>query len=382
MRGLVVFLLVVGLASATQARAANAGFVDVTRLVATHPLHGVLAQYDREIAALRDTQKVVGLGNPELSATNAATSLQADAATAAARAEAIGRRNASADLARERQGIAAMLRFQQVADRERAASSMQLIAETNANLQAYRGGIAERTQRAYAARQQQLHENESTLAYNLARRDAGKRLVLRLKIDDLHLSAEKRARLQALLIQVNLSELNAVDELRRSDARELEAYRAQLERAGSAWAATMDAQLRTKSEANYAILQRVFNEETGASTFPLLSQVEAFSKTYAPSSTARSIATGMQSSARDVAQRFEGAAADDAQSKRDVAAQLASLQAHRAALYRSIMAEITAATQLVARERHVSSIRFVANREKGGGLDLTGPVELRLAQKW
>ena len=36
------------------------GFADLTQLVASHPLHGVLLEYDREIAALSSTQNATG----------------------------------------------------------------------------------------------------------------------------------------------------------------------------------------------------------------------------------------------------------------------------------------------------------------------------------
>ncbi len=308
---------------------------------------------------------------------------KADAATAGSRAAAIGGRDLSADLERERQGIADLLRSQQVADRKKAASTTRLVTETNANLRAYGDALAERTQRAYAARQQQLREKESGLAYDLERRDAGKRLMLRLKLDDLHLNAAQRAHLQASLAALNVGEVRAIDALRRSDASELAAYRAQLERAASVEAAAMNVQLRAKSQANYAILQRVFNEEAGAvGAFPLASEVSAFRKSYAPSSNAQSIVAGMRSASRDVAQRFEGLSAADAQSKHDLAAQLVLLQANRAQLYRSILAEIRSVVKRVAHERHLSGVKFVADRANRGGLDLTQLVESRLMQEW
>ena len=209
--------------------------------MATHPLHGVLTQYDREIAALRNTQKVAGLHDPGLSA---------DTCSGIARRPMPRRRGhaplqsegaiLSADLERERQGIADLLRSQQVADRKKAASTTRLVTETNANLRAYGEALAERTQRAYAARQQQLREKESSLAYELERRDAGKRLLLRLKLDDLHANAGQRAQLQASLAALQSSEARAIDALRRYDASELAAYRAQLERTASVEAAAMD----------------------------------------------------------------------------------------------------------------------------------------------
>ncbi|MGA8097509.1 MAG: hypothetical protein WB810_02495, partial [Candidatus Cybelea sp.] len=52
--------------------AASVGFVDLPRLVASHPLHSVLAQYDSEIAALRSTQNVAGLRDPAATAARSA----------------------------------------------------------------------------------------------------------------------------------------------------------------------------------------------------------------------------------------------------------------------------------------------------------------------
>ena len=360
-------------------RAADAGFVDLQRLVANHPLHGILAQYDRDIAALRATQQVAGLRDPALSAADAVTSLRADTASAASRADAIGKRDGSADLARERQSITAVLRSQRAADRAMAVSRSQLVTETNANLHAFSGAIARRTERAYAARQQQLRENESTLAYQLERRDAGKRLMLRLKLDDLHASPAQRARLQTALTALDASERQPLDALRRADANDLAVYQSQLQRDASAGAGAMDSQLRVKSAANYAVFQRVFSEAGAtAGTLPSPSQLAALRTTYAPSRSAQSIASGMRSASDDVAQRFEAAAAVDADSQRDVAAQLRSLRAARAALYRTIVAQIRATAQLVARQRHVRAVTFVNGRSQRG-VDLTAAVASRLS---
>ncbi len=152
-RALAGLLLGVAFTPAAHARAADVGFIDLPRLVTAHPLHKVLAQYDREIRALRHTQSVAGLQDAALSAAHSAASLQNDAASAASRAASIGARNPAGALAREQQGISTLLRSRQSADRKMAASTTQLVAETNANLQAYSGSIAERTQRAYSARQ-------------------------------------------------------------------------------------------------------------------------------------------------------------------------------------------------------------------------------------
>ena len=45
-------------------RGESIGFADLPQLIGAHPLYGVLAQYDREIAALRGTRSVSGLTDP------------------------------------------------------------------------------------------------------------------------------------------------------------------------------------------------------------------------------------------------------------------------------------------------------------------------------
>ncbi|MGA8575537.1 MAG: hypothetical protein WB609_07615, partial [Candidatus Cybelea sp.] len=47
------------------------GFVDLAQLVASHPQHAILFEYDREIAALRSTQNLPGLA-PVATAENGA----------------------------------------------------------------------------------------------------------------------------------------------------------------------------------------------------------------------------------------------------------------------------------------------------------------------
>ena len=62
-------LALAALLSAVAARAVEApAYVDVARAVAAHPLHAMLAQYDREIAALRATLTVPTSGAPAVQA--------------------------------------------------------------------------------------------------------------------------------------------------------------------------------------------------------------------------------------------------------------------------------------------------------------------------
>ena len=361
--------------------AASVGFVDLPRLVASHPLHSVLAQYDSEITALRSTQNVAGLRDPAATAARSAAALQPDAIAAAARAQAIGGRDPAAARARERAVIAQLALSERGAGSGTATYATELASETNANLRAYGDALSERTQRAYAARERQLREKELTLAYDLARRDAAKRLALRLKRDDLHLDSARRASLKAQLAMLNAEEQRAVGAMRHADAAQLFAYRAQLERDAAANAGEMDQQLRSRAGANYTILQRVFHEAgNGFQVLPSPLQLVAFNRSYAASSSAQAIASGMQSAGRDLSQRFRQIAAADARSQRDAAVQLRTLEADRDALYRSIVAQVKAEALTLARQRGLGGVEFVNAAPKAGRLNLTPAIGARMAR--
>ena len=359
---------------------AAAGYVIISQLIASHPLHGMLAVYDRQIAALRSTQSVAGLRDPAASAANAVTAMRSDAAITMANVDAIGSLDAAATRERERVAAAAVLRSRQAPERSFATYRSQLATETNANLRAYSGGLNERTERAYAARAQQLREKESTLAFDLGRQNAGRRLMLRLKLAELHLTPARRRQLQGELDALNASERQAIDAMHRRNAAELATYRSQLESTAAAGAGAMNAQLRAKAGANYAILQRVFNEGAGAAgAFPLPSQLATFTGGYDARRTAQGISSDVRSATADVAQRFARLGATDAQSHREVAAQLQALQGARAAIYGTILKQIQAAAETVARERHLTAIKLVSAAPKGGFVNVTEAVAAKIA---
>jgi hypothetical protein len=381
--GAMVLLGLAGLTTAGSpvALAAGVAFVNLPRLVASHPLHGLLVQYDSEIAALRATQGIEGLSDPAKTAQVGATSLHAGISAAAARAEAIGKRDAGANRAREQNAIAQLVRSERASDSEIKAYAMELSSETNAILRAYGGALSESTERAYASREQQLREKELTLAYDLERRDAGRRLELRVRLDDLHLDSARRANLHAALAALDAQELRAINAMRSADADRLATYRAQLQQNAAASGERMVGQLRSKAGANYLILQRVFHEAAnGRGALPPPSRLAAFSRSYAAPSDGEKIASGMRAAGNDLAQRFGQIGATDAQSQRDAGAQLRALRADRDALYRSIVAQIRTEALVLARQRGLGSVEFVSAVPTTKGFDLTPAVAARLAR--
>lgn len=360
---------------------ALAGYVIVSQLLASHPLNGVLVQYDRQIAALESTQRMTGLRDPASSAQNGAAAVRQDASLGASQAQRNGARNESADRARESVALDAAVRSTQGANAAAATYSTQLTTATNANLRSFGDAIATRTQRAYAARAQQLREKELTLAFDVARRDAQQRFMLRLKLNELHLVPSERARLAAQLRSLDAGERQAVEAMRRANAAQLAAYREQLQHDAAASTGAMNAQLRTKAGVNHAILQRVFNEGAAAlGPFPTTSQLAVLRTSYTPSETARQIADGLRAAGADLAQRFARAAEVDAQSQREVTAQLRALQAARSALYRAMLAQIRAEANAEAQQRHVTAVSFVESATPG--VNLTPAVRSRLARDW
>jgi hypothetical protein len=359
---------------------AVAGYVIVSQLVAMHPLHGLLASYDRQIAALRATQTVPGLQNPAASAAHGAAAAANVAASGASQAQAIDARDGASSRARESAAAAALERSRNATSSAVARSTGQLAAETNANLRGYNEAMNERVERAYAARAQRLREQELTLAYDLLRRDAQQRLMLRLKLSDLHLTAEQRSALQAQLGALNGAEARSVDAMRSGNAAQLAAYRTQLERDASNANAQMEGQLRGKAGANYAILQRVFNEPEPAGV-PSQAQLTVFGNSFAAARSAQAISAGFRAAGSDLAARFRSVGDADAASQRATAAQVGALETDRAALYRTIVAQIRSDAQAIARERHLTGVDFVA-APRHGLVNLTGAVGAQLARDW
>jgi hypothetical protein len=362
--------LAVLLAAAAPA-APRIGFVDLAQLVAAHPLHPVLAQYEREIAALRSTEDLPRLTGVGARARASALAVRADASAATFQAGRIAAATAAQSRSEERSALATVLASQH-ASATGAAYTSELIRATNAGLAAYQRSIAQRNERAYAAREQQLREKESTLAFDLARADAGKRLVLRVKLAELHLSGAARASLRAQLAALDARELQAVRVQQRNDAAALAAYQSELQRDGSDAVGAMAAQVRAIAAANLATDRQILRARS--SLAPMLpdqpARARAFEASFAPMENAQAVAQGFNTAGYGLALRFTALGSAAEASQRGAAAQIARLEADRSALYRAIVAQIVREAQTLARERHLDRIDLTGSPPKGS-LDLT-----------
>jgi Skp family chaperone for outer membrane proteins len=368
------------LTNATASAAEAVGYVDVARAVAAHPFHPVLAQYDREIAALRGTLEALPSGDPTAQAQRGAAALARGTDSAQTRLQAMGGSSGGDDRSRERTALTSVRTSQRAADRAMATYSAELVRETRASVESYRRSIAERNARALAARRQQLHERELTLAFDLARAHAGKRLTLRLKLDHLHLDGTDRRRLGRELAALNADESRAVAAMRRTDAGVLAAYERELERDGAAENARMAAQLRANATANLALRRRVLRAGPSAGAPDLSTQAASFAASYRSEADARTVADSLRAASDDVSKRFALLAASDRASRDETVRRIRALRADRNSLYQSILARIRRASETLLRERHLSKLELRGKRP-AGSVDLTPAVETELARR-
>lgn len=355
---------------------ASIGFADLPLLIAGHPLHGVLAAYDREIAALRSTQTVPGLDDPAGRAQSVAASLRNRSGAARLRAQAIAARDTRPDLLQENAALSTIVALRGASERAALHYSDELNREVTASLSAFERATAQRTGRAVRARRQQLREKELMLAYDLARRDAPQRLLLRLKLSELHLDAATRKALESQLVGLNEREGDALAAARRWDGAVLGSYRRQLQDEGATANARMASQLRAKGAANDAIRLRAFQAESNAAAAvpDVASQLALFRSSYRSAADAQAIATGFGAAGVDLSRRFGELSDVDERSRAATAAQIERLTVDRGKLYRSIVAQIERIANRLARTRHLTKV-LVANSRPEGSIDLTVAIQ-------
>jgi hypothetical protein len=375
------WLLLAVLLTGVAPGSASIGFADLPQLIASHPLHGVLAAYDREIAALHSTQKLLGLDDPAGRVRSGAASLRNRSGAARLRAQAISARDTRPDLVQENAALSTIGVLRGASERAALGYSDELNREVTASLGAFERATAQRTGRAVGARRQQLREKELTLAYDLARRDAPQRLLLGLKLAELHLDAATRKALESQLAALNGQEGDALAVARRSDAAVLWSYRRQLQEEAATANAQMAAQLRAKGAANDAINLRVLQAESNAAAAlpDVPSQLALFRSSYRSAAGAQAIAEGFGAAGVDLSRRFGELSEVDEQSRAATDAQIQKLTADRTTLYRSIVAQIERIANRLARTRHLTKI-LVANSRPEGSIDLTAPIQAALTR--
>lgn len=191
----------------------------------------VLAQYDADLATLRRLQR----GTPS-------------AGFAAAVADARG------SIARNAAGAAAKTRALQLAPpREGPGIAAAPDPIGPQALQSFQTAWQRRIDRALTLRGQQLREREADVAYAFERAHAGERLVLRVKLRELHLPPATASRYRRQLQALDAREAAAVAAQRARDAGVLSAYALQLRATADRDVAAMANELAAHERSSAAI---------------------------------------------------------------------------------------------------------------------------------
>jgi len=352
-------------------------YANLPALLAAHPLYGVLAHYDREIVALRQTL------TPDLSASIAqrvdrgTNATRNDAGSARAQVRLVAAETGSSGRNDENAALSAVL-----AARRSAAESMSLYArrlerESAATAEAYARASRTRVDRAVAAREQQLREKELDVAYDLARKNAATRLTLRLHLNELHLDRPTRARLEAELGALSRQELATLSRMQAADAVTLSQYRSGLEGQAAAGTARMNEQLRAKAAANLALRGRVLQAASRGSMADLSTRIAAFRAAYPAGDNAAAIASSFTDSQADIANRFARIGDGARRSRAEAAAQIANIARERSALRRAMISQIETIVRRLAEQRHLTVGNLTAAPPRGS-VDLTPAARAEL----
>lgn len=359
------------------AQAAGTGpVVDVNALVRAHPLYATLQQYDRQIIALRATLHVPEFAQKRAAFGNAQQAVNAQLQAAAARSREIAamptpdvraistEQNVSApsedtvrgDVQRTYDTQAAALRSSAQQDMAHYRSS--LLAQQDAAFASYVRSIHARVQQAYASREQQLYEKESTLALDLAKADVGRRLTIRAKLQTLSMNSERRRALQAQLDAIQSREDAIVARQHKRDQATLAAFLPPLQARADADIARMRANLQSRTAANLAERQHVLAAQTaqrmrlsfGAPARATTGQPDMRSRLDALLRAQPADPSAFLNARGDLAGDFTNVRQADDAATRSTWRQIAQLETARAQLYSDIVSQIHADAQRVQRE--------------------------------
>lgn len=253
-------------------------------------LRGVVAQYDRQIAALRSTLDTPAFGNSTAQIDNSISALRARVAQSASDVNTLIAQKAQVYAAREDRAVSSLLadagvsapsgdqvrqdveqayraeyaRLRTGADADMNIYTKALLSQQRQAYAAFVQSVQNRTQLAYTARLQELREKESALLLDLARQDAGRRLLLRAKLQTLALRPSDRAAISAQLRAIQNHEDRIVAAQQSRDNVTLRTYRDTLLSNATRDVAAMAAQLLARTQANLAARRDVFVAQRAA----------------------------------------------------------------------------------------------------------------------
>jgi hypothetical protein len=309
--------------------------IDLARALARHPFAAVLAQYDIDIATLERAagKRPFADFHARLEAGGAENDRRLRAAAVRTRA----------------------MRFQPI---QLPANDAARPDFSTAETGSFQHAAQARVERAVALRASQLREREATVAFDFERAHAGQRLVLELKLRDLHLDSQTRRRYRAQLDALQRRENALVQAEREGDDGTLAAYRAELRARAVADSAALTSDLASHARAMRELPKPQVRPLAGSTLFQ--------SNDGAPDGAA------FDAARRDLtAYRLDVRATDDS-ARGDAGTEIVNLERERDALRAQIIASIEARAAGIAAQRHLG--RLYTTAAPAGARDVTGDV--------
>lgn len=391
------------------------GYVRLEDALKKHPLYPQLSQIQDSIDALNLT----ALGTPAVPRTSAQIAsmtreLNAQLKSAQDRANSILRQKQSDYQAREQAAIRSALaaagagtngtqavqsmqnvtaqQAQQVASQ--ANSDFQqyqqsVLAQDNAAVKSVSNQLSARADRQYRQKATELQESEAQLSLDLSQANAGKRLDLRTKLNNLALDDATRKQLRAQLSALDQQEASALAAQRARDAQTLANYQKQLRQQTAAQiaqqAAKIHASTRSKIEARHnEVSQQVASTMQGLQPAAIPSNLPAATRDRI-AQIDKQFKAQFQADAQKTVQQYQATKSQldqqyaELQGANGVATgaagkQLAQLQKQRDDLYNKMVDQIKREASGVAAKRGLRVV-LVSVEAAPGGIDLTGDVE-------
>ncbi len=392
----ILFLLLIG-GCAASAQTTHA-YVNVNALVRQHPLYGTLAQYDRQIAALEATLHT-RFANADARIANAQAAVRHDAqADAAAYRHAVAGSQGCCNVPSVATGNTTPSDIEQHISANYQQQHAQVQTAAQRDMDAYRAALSTEQRRAYDAfidsmndrmqmavnqREQELHEQESNLLLELARKNAPARLMLRAKLQTLVLHDDVRRRLQAQLQALQSQESTALAAARRRDTATLQAYANQVRAQAETSIAQMRSDLQQRSAGNLAARERVMAaQQASVSSLPLGSFTQPSGKPVnvgAQIAAVRSAAlpsdAAFGAAGADITTQWNGLRSANRDDTTHTQSQIAWLRHDQEAVRKKIVAQILYEAERIAKSRGYGG---VSTQPIPGAPDVTQDVSAGL----
>jgi Outer membrane protein (OmpH-like) len=396
------------------------GYVRMEELVQKHPLYEQLARYDRSIDAfdLTETAPRAVAADPGMRAREKA--LEKELNDAADRTKRLLDQKQRQYQQQESEAIAAALRGAGVG----GSSAAQIAGSVNATARQQQGGVAaqaqrdfdayrttlqnqdrkqivalqkalaERADREYRAKADELQAKEQSIQLSMVSEDAPQRLALRTKLTSLALDDAAREDAQKQLTALDRKEADAVAAQRNRDQQTLSAFQTQLHDRLVRDLDTQVAAIQKRSVGSLTSRQQALSREVRSIGGPVIQSTTVGGRPYQQvnpnlpptlrariqqlhddyqkrfQDDAKTTIADFQKTRDDLSRRYAELHGVDVAAQRGAQAQVLELRKKREDLYGQITAQIDREVRVIAQQRGIAVVLsdVVA---PAGGVDLT-----------